>query len=244
MDTTTLKDGVHEITVKAYDAAGKLQASRTEQVLVINNPVVTIMAPEADETVSGTIVAMASVLKDIPCRWLMFKVDGVVQGEDNLIRHEPPFGLCIDTTKLSDGPHVIEAQQGIASTAAEAAPDSLFSDKVTFRVDNTRPAVFLLHKARFEAPWPGRKISGTVAVAAGVANMKASKVEFYVDATLKETDTASPYGASIDTTKLKEGAHELTVKAYDAAGKLAASQTVKVTVAASVLPPGTTTPPK
>ena len=235
MDTTKLKDGIHEITVKAYDAAGKLAASRTEQVLVINNPAVTIMAPVAGETVSGTVVAMASVLKDIPYRWLMFKVDGVVQGEDNLIRHEPPLGLCIDTTKLSDGPHVIEAQQGIAPTPAEAAPDSLFSDKVAFKVDNTRPAVFLIHKERFESPWPGRKISGTVPVAAGVANMKAvSKVEFHVDSTLKGTDSSSPYGASIDTTTLKEGAHELAVKAYDAAGKLAASQTVKVTVTKAV----------
>jgi len=235
MDTTTLKDGSHEITVKAYDAAGKLAASRTEQVLVINTPPVTITAPVADKTVSGTVVAMASVLKDIPYRWLMFKIDGVYQGEDNLIRHEPPLGLCIDTTKLSDGPHVIEAQQGIAPTAAEAAPDSLFSDKVSFKVDNTRAAVFLLHKARFESPWPGRKISGTVPVAAGVANMKAvSKVEFYVDATLKETDSSGPYGASIDTTTLEEGAHELTVKAYDGAGNLAASQTTKVVVANAV----------
>jgi len=42
--------------------------------------------------------------------------------------------------------------------------------------------------------------------------------------------TQWPYSAPLDTTKLKEGAHELTVKAYDAAGKMAASQTTKIVV--------------
>jgi len=238
VDTTSLKDGFHAFAVKAYDAAGKLAASRTEKVLVVNNSQVTITAPAAGATVSGSVVAMASVLKDIPYRWLMFEVDGVYQGEDNLVRHEPPLGICIDTTKLSDGLHEIEAYQGLG----RGGPDYIFSGKVAFTVDNSRPAVFLTHQARFEAPWPGRMISGTVPVAAGVANMKAvGKVEFLVDEAVKETDASSPYGANLDTTKLSEGPHDLTLKAYDAAGKLAATQTTKVVVcnngAISILAP-------
>ena len=227
IDYTTLTDGPHELTVKAYDAAGKLAASQTTKVSVYNKGAIRILAPEAGATVSGTVVALAIVPDGIiPVRWMHFDVDGVDMGEDNLLRHEPPFGLCIDTTKLADGPHVIEAKQAYSAGAS----DYLFSEKIAIKVDNTIPAVFLTHQERFEAPWPGRMISGTVPVAAGVANMKASKVEFYADATLKETDDTSPYAASLDTTKLTEGAHELTVKAYDAAGKLAASQTTKISI--------------
>ena len=238
IDYTTLTDGPHELTVKAYDVAGKLAASQTTKVYVYNKGAIRMLAPEAEATVSGTVTALASLPDGIiPVRWMHFDVDGVDMGEDNLLRHEPPFGLCIDTAKLSNGPHVIQAQQAYSAGAA----DYLFSEKISFTVDNTIPAVFLTHQERFEAPWPGRMLSGTVPVAAGVANMKASKVEFYVDATLKETDDSSPYNASLDTTKLTEGAHELTVKAYDAAGKLAASQTVKVSVynkgAISILAP-------
>ena len=227
IDYTKLPDGPHELTVKAYDMAGKMAASQTVKVSVYNKGAISLTAPRAGETVSGTITALARVPDGIiPCRWMHFDVDGVDMGEDNLLRHEPPFGLCIDTTKLSNGPHVIEAQQAYSVGAA----DYLFSEKISFTVDNSVPSVFLTHKARFEAPWPGRMISGTVPVTAGVANLKAGKVEFYVGATLKGTDRSAPYAASLDTTKLKEGAHDLTVKAYDAAGKLAASQTTKVFV--------------
>jgi len=238
IDYTTLTDGPHELTVKAYDAAGTLAASQTTKVSVYNKGAISLRAPLAGATVSGTVTALASVPDGIiPVRWIHFDVDGVDMGEDNLLRHEPPFGLCIDTTKLTDGPHVIEAKQAYSAGAS----DYLFSEKITFNVDNTIPAVFLTHQERFEAPWPGRMLSGTVPVAAGVANIKASKVEFSVDATVKETDSSSPYAASLDTTKLTEGAHELTVKAYDAAGKLAASETMKVSVynkgAISILEP-------
>jgi hypothetical protein len=51
-----------------------------------------------------------------------------------------------------------------------------------------------------------------------------------MDGTLVGTDTASPYSFSWNTTKTTNAAHTLTAKAYDAAGTVGTSASVKVTV--------------
>jgi len=65
--------------------------------------------------------------------------------------------------------------------------------------------------------------------APALAEARAHLAELQRRRLARENDTTT-YSASIDTTKLTEGAHELTVKAYDAAGKLAASQTTRIVV--------------
>jgi hypothetical protein len=59
-----------------------------------------------------------------------------------------------------------------------------------------------------------------------------TKVEFYVDGTLKNTDTASPYTFSWDTTTATNATHSLTVKAYDGGSpsNVTTSTAVSVTV--------------
>lgn len=57
-------------------------------------------------------------------------------------------------------------------------------------------------------------------------NVGVSKVEFYVDGTLKGTDTTSPFSLALDSTTLTDGAHNLVLKAYDAANNVGTSATV------------------
>ena len=74
-------------------------------------------------------------------------------------------------------------------------------------------------------------MSGAVTVSASASdNVGVSRVEFYVDGTLKNSDTASPYSYSLDSTQLSNAAHALTAKAYDAAGNAGTSASVSVTV--------------
>ena len=73
--------------------------------------------------------------------------------------------------------------------------------------------------------------SGTIAFSASASdNVGVSKVEFYVDGTLKATDTSSPYTASLDSTTLADGSHSLVAKAYDAAGNVGSSSPVSFSV--------------
>jgi hypothetical protein len=71
-----------------------------------------------------------------------------------------------------------------------------------------------------------------------------TRVELYVDNTLKSTDTVAPYTFSLDTTTLTNGGHTLQTKAYDAAGNIGSSNPIGVTVSnttSDTTPPSTPT---
>jgi extracellular elastinolytic metalloproteinase len=73
--------------------------------------------------------------------------------------------------------------------------------------------------------------SGTITFnATATDNVGVAKVEFYVDNTLKGTDTTSPYSTSLDSRTLADGNHALAGRAYDAAGNIGTSPSVAFTV--------------
>jgi hypothetical protein len=91
--------------------------------------------------------------------------------------------------------------------------------------DTTLPTVSIT------APAAGATVSGTVSVTASASdNVGVTKVEFYVDGVLKNTDTLTAYAWSWDTTTATNGSHSLTAKAYDAALNVKTSTAVSVTV--------------
>lgn len=77
-------------------------------------------------------------------------------------------------------------------------------------------------------------VSGKLSVkATATDNAAVSKVEFYVQDVLKQSDTTTPYEYEWDTKTVKDGTYVITVKAYDAAGNVSydtRSVTVKNTV--------------
>jgi Zn-dependent metalloprotease len=80
--------------------------------------------------------------------------------------------------------------------------------------------------------------SGTITFNATASdNVGVSKVEFYVDGTLKGTDTTSPYSLTLDSTTLTNATHTLVAKAYDAAGNVGTSTSVNFTVSNTTTPP-------
>ena len=93
--------------------------------------------------------------------------------------------------------------------------------------DTTAPTVSIT------APSSGATVSGTVSFTASASdNVGVSKVEFYVDGSLKSTDTSSPYSYSWDTTAASNASHTLMAKAYDAANNTG-SDSESVTVSNS-----------
>jgi chitodextrinase len=80
------------------------------------------------------------------------------------------------------------------------------------------------------APAQSATVSGTTNVTATASdNVAVTKVEFYVNGTLKATDTTSPYAYAWDSKTAANGTASLTAKAYDAAGNTGSS-TVQVNV--------------
>jgi len=79
--------------------------------------------------------------------------------------------------------------------------------------DTVLPTVNILN------PADDATINGTVIINVDASdNVGISKVEFYIDDTLKNTDTISPYEWNWDTTTYSNGTYTLKVIAYDESG--------------------------
>jgi hypothetical protein len=96
---------------------------------------------------------------------------------------------------------------------------------VSFSVSNTTPDTTPPTVSASESG-----SSGTITLSATASdNVGVTKVEFYVDGTLKGNTTTSPYSMTLDSTTLADGSHTLTAKAYDAANNVGTSSSVAFT---------------
>lgn len=90
--------------------------------------------------------------------------------------------------------------------------------------DTEKPTV------NFTAPTANESVSDIeTATADAHDNIGVTKVEFYLDGSLKMPDTEAPYNYSFDSKTLTNGTHSLSAKAYDAAGNIGTA-TVTFTV--------------
>lgn len=76
----------------------------------------------------------------------------------------------------------------------------------------------------------------TTATVNATDDVAVAKVEYYIDGVLKSTDTALPYTYSLDPAVIGLGSHQLTARAYDAAGNAATSSALPFTVPDAVKP--------
>ena len=184
-----------------------------------------ITAPNvsASETgTSGSITLSATASDNVGVTNVEFYVDGVLKGTDST----SPYALALDSTTLTNGSHTLTAK------AFDAAGNSSTSTAFAFSVNNstadtTAPTV--------SASQTGS--SGTITLSATASdNVGVTNVEFYVDGVLKGADPGSPYSLTMDSTTLSDGSHNLTAKAFDAAGNNTTSTAVSFSVSNTVLP--------
>ncbi|HWM41957.1 MAG TPA: Ig-like domain-containing protein, partial [Burkholderiales bacterium] len=89
----------------------------------------------------------------------------------------------------------------------------------------------------FTAPGAGATISGSISgTSCAVTGTGISRVEFFMDSTLLNTDTSSPWQCTADTRNFSNGTHTLRAVAYNSAG-------VSTTVTRSVNVQNTAPPP-
>ncbi len=146
-------------------------------------------------------------------------------------------------TKSLSGSEVVSPASNTTYTLTCTGAGGSISDSATISVsapaDTTSPAVSL------SSPATGTTYTSaqTVSINATASdNVGVTKVEFYDGATLKGTDTSSPYSYSWAFTSTDNGTHSFTAKVYDAAGNTTVSSVVSLTVSiTSVTPPSTST---
>jgi alpha-tubulin suppressor-like RCC1 family protein len=227
-NTTTVANGSHTITAVARDAAGNSTTSSARSVTVSNstsdttNPTVSLTAPAAGATVSGTVTVSANASDNIGVVGVQFKRDGVNIGAEDTTS---PYAISWNTTTTANGSHAITA------VARDAAGNSTTSSARSVTVSNstsdtTNPTVSLT------APAAGATVSTTVTVSANASdNVGVVGVQFKRDGVnIGAEDTTSPYSISWNTTTVANGSHTITAVARDAAGNSTTSSARSVTV--------------
>lgn len=102
----------------------------------------------------------------------------------------------------------------IVLTSDLACVPSGFGDNCNVPLDSTAPEV------KLTSPAGGASVSGSTVnvTATATDNVGVTRVEFFVDGISIGTDTSSPYATTWDSAKVVNGDHQLSVRAYDAAG--------------------------
>ena len=171
----------------------------------------------ASETgTSGTITLSATASDNVGVTKVEFYVDGTLKATDTT----SPYSTTLDSTTLTNASHSLVAK------AYDAAGNVGTSSTVSFTISNSTGDTTPPTASASETG-----TSGTISLSATASdNVGVTKVEFYVDGTLKATDTTSPYSTTLDSTTLTNASHSLVAKAYDAAGNIGTSSTVAFTI--------------
>jgi Zn-dependent metalloprotease len=180
-------------------------------------PTAAITAPASGATVGGTVAVNVTASDDVGVTRVELLVDGALVGTD----FSPPYQLSWNSKTSANGPHTLTAR------AFDFAGKTGTSAGVPVTVDNdlTAPTVAIT------APADGAVVSGIVAVTASASdNVGVSKVDFYVDGTLRGTDTSAPYQLLWDAGPVSAGSHTLQARASDAENNEGTSPLVTVTV--------------
>ena len=219
-NTLTAANGAHTLTAMARDAAGNT-ATSTGVIVTVNNdiqlPMVAITAPAAGN-VLGTINVTANASDNVGVIGVQFLLDGANLGTEDLAA---PYSVSWNTLTVANGAHTLTA------IARDAAGNTATSTGVIVTVNND----IQLPTVAITAPAAGN-ISGTINVTANASdNVGVSGVQFLLDGVnLGAEDIAAPYSVSWVSTGTTNGSHTLTARARDAAGNLATSAPVIVTV--------------
>ncbi|HEX2971031.1 MAG TPA: Ig-like domain-containing protein, partial [Tepidisphaeraceae bacterium] len=230
-NTTAVANGPHVLSAIARDAAGNRTTSSSVSVMVNNgvpdttDPVVSIINPVDDSSVSGTVTVSANASDNLGVAGVQFKLNGANLGSEDTAA---PYSISWNTLALANGLYELTA------IARDAAGNSTTSSPITIRVNNpvpdtTPPTVSIT------APSNGSTVSGTLSIsAAATDNVGVSQVQFLLDgANLGSPDASSPYAITWNTQSVSNGSHYLQAVARDAAGNVATSLRVNVTVANS-----------
>jgi hypothetical protein len=135
-DSTGAADGPHTIAAVARDAAGN--RSQSSIAVTVSNappepepdttaPVVSLLAPQNQSTVGGTIAVTASATDDVAIVGVLLQVDGTPIGAELTAA---PYSLTWNTVPAGNGPHTLTAvaRDAAGNTAQSSVVVTVFND--------------------------------------------------------------------------------------------------------------------
>jgi hypothetical protein len=228
-NTTSLSNGTYSVRALARDAAGNTGRSAAVTFTVRNGtadttaPTVSLTAPAAGATVSGTVAVSATATDNVGVSSVQFTLNGVNLGSADTTA---PYTINWNTTSAADGSYELRAiaRDAAGNATTSASRRVTVANRPTPTRDTQRPNVSIV------TPTGGR-VSGTVQVRVNASdNVGVTRVTITAgDSTIATINGAGPYTVSWNTTRVRDGSHRITATAVDAAGNTR-SASVSVTV--------------
>jgi hypothetical protein len=207
--------------VTAANTGGSASASSSAVAVAVpvptdhTPPTVSITAPRSGSSVSGITTISATAADNVGVVKVEFYVDGKLLATDTA----SPYTTTWNPATVALGTH------SLTSKAYDQAGNSTTSAAVSVKVtDTTAPTVSLT------SPTSGGSVahSSTVSITATASdNRGVTRVLFYVNNTLKCTDTTASYSCSWSVPNQKGVRYTLSVRAYDSSNN---SSSASVTV--------------
>jgi subtilisin family serine protease len=211
-DSTTVASGAHTLFAIATDAAGNTKTSSVINVTVDNvAPTVSLTAPADGGVISGTTTLIATASDNVAISKVEFYRDNNILVDSDT---SSPYSQSWNTTSTPTGQHTMYA------VAIDTAGNRTTSVVANMTIDNAAPTVTIT------SPLNGATVprNTTVTITADAAdNVGVTMVEFYVDNSLKCTDTTAAFSCSWLVPNPKTS-HNLKAKAYDGQGNVTTHQ--------------------
>ena len=175
---------------------------------------VSFRTPSAGQTVAGQLNKSACEVTGTEISRVTFYFDSTKLNIDE----NSPWNCNVDTTKFSNGVHVLKA---VASNKGGATATAQISLNVQNASANVPPAVAI------QSPAEGATISGYVQACAATATDAdgIKQVQWFLDGTLLNTELVAPYDTcNIDTRQVADGLHTLKLVATDNLGSIGSAQ--------------------
>lgn len=203
-DTTSLSDGPHTLmAIGLTNSPSRTDLGSDSLVMNVANHHVTIPSPLTG--IPSTGCQPLSVQHDTSVSWVDNYLDGVYQNSS--------ANSCIDTTKVPNGVHTISTT-GFASNGSVAGKDS-----VIVHVANAASQ----DHAFIVSPASGSGVSATIPVLA-TTESGVSWINIYIDGNYLAS--SPPFVFNIDTSKLSNGKHTISLRGFNSSGQVATDQIV------------------
>jgi hypothetical protein len=237
--TLSVGDGLKALSVQYRSSAGNIATALLAQAILLDTagPVLAITNPADASFINGSITLQATATDPAGVARVEFYIDNVLVATDTAA----PYSYAWDVGPVANGTHSIRVAAFDAVGHSSTRTNTITLAKALPPPPDTDGPALAALALGGTAIANGSVVTRSGTITVNVTDRSGvSRVEFLLDNVLFATDTngADGYAAFLDIVPLTDGAHTLTIRAFDSLNNFTA-QSTNITVALAA--PGTPT---
>ncbi|HDD59531.1 MAG TPA: hypothetical protein ENF69_01105 [Euryarchaeota archaeon] len=201
LNTSTVSDGTHTLTVRAMDNASHVTQQSISIVVDNTAPTCGVAAPTPNSYIEGVYTLKVSASDTVG----LSEVKAIIDGSEVLVmslnRGTGYYEYSLNTMLYPDGNHTITA------FVVDTAGHNTTYGPVLFHIDNNAPMVTI------HSPYNGQYVEGRIRINVTVTDAFPDRTVYNIDGS-GWVDISTIW----DTTAFPDGSHTVTIRSTDKAG--------------------------